>query len=72
MASTLAKINTIKSSQVNKKDSPTFSWTDKEVQLLLERIKIFKVNMEAEGVGWESLRGTLHVNFQPGVKFIPE
>ena len=56
MASTLAKTNTIKSSQVNKKDDPTFSWTDKEVELLLESIKIFKVNMEAEGVDWESLR----------------
>ena len=47
----LAKTNTMKSSQVNRKDDPTFSWTDKEVKLLIESIKIFKVNMETEGVG---------------------
>ena len=47
----------MKSSQVNKKKKvPTFSWTDKEVDLLLENVKIFKVNMEAEEVDQESLR----------------
>ena len=56
MASTLAKTNTFKNSQVSKKDGPTFSWTDKEVELLLENVKNFKVNMEAEGVDWESGR----------------
>ena len=55
-ASTLPKTNTIKNSQVNEKDDPTFSWTDKEVELLLDSVKNFKVNMEAEGVDWESLR----------------
>ena len=54
MASTLPKTNTIKNSQVNKKVDPTFSWTDKEVEFLLESVKIFKVNMEAEGVDWGS------------------
>ena len=49
--------NTIKNSQVNKKkDDPSFGWANKEVELLLESIKIFKVNMEAEGVNSESLR----------------
>ena len=56
LASTLPKTNTIKKSQVSKKDDPTFSWTDKEVELLPESVKIFKKNMEAEGVEWESLR----------------
>ena len=56
MESTLPKTNTIKNSQVNKKDDPTFSWTDKEVELLLESVKIFKGNMEAAGVDWEGLR----------------
>ena len=50
MASTLPKKITIKNSQVNKKYCPTFSWTDKEVELLLESVNIFKVNMEAESV----------------------
>ena len=45
MASTLPKTNTIKNNQVNKKDDPTFSGTDKEVELLLESVKIFKVNI---------------------------
>ena len=40
---------------MNKKNDPTFSWTDKEVELLLESIKIFKVNMETERVDWQSL-----------------
>ena len=49
--------NTIKNSQVNKKkDDPSFGWANKEVELLLESIKIFKVNMQAEGVNSESLR----------------
>ena len=56
LASTLPKTNTIKKSQVSKKDDPTFSWTDKEVELLPESVKIFKKNMEAEGVERESLR----------------
>ena len=56
LASTLPKTNTIKKSQVSKKDDPTFSWTDKEVELLPESVKIFKKNMEAEGVEQESLR----------------
>ena len=56
LASTLPKTNTIKKSQVGKKDDPTFSWTDKEVELLPESVKIFKKNMEAEGVERESLR----------------
>ena len=51
---TIAKINTIKDSQVNEKDDSTFCWTDKEAEFLLENIKIVKVNMEAEGVDWES------------------
>ena len=55
-ASTLPKSNTIKNSQVNKKGDATFSWTDKEIQLLLENVKIFKLTLEAEGVDWESLR----------------
>ena len=33
MASNLAKTNKIKTNQVNKKDDPTFNWTDKEVAL---------------------------------------
>ena len=45
MASTLPKTNTIKNNQVNKKDDPTLSGTDKEVELLLESVKIFKVNI---------------------------
>lgn len=45
MASTLPKTNTIKNNQVNKKDDPTFSGTDKEVELLLESLKTFKVNI---------------------------
>ena len=56
LASTLPKTNTIKKSQVGKKDDPTFSWTDKEVELLPESVKIFKKNMEAERVERESLR----------------
>ena len=56
LASTLPKTNTIKKSQVSKKDDPTFSWTDKEVELLPESVKIFKKNMEAEGVERDSLR----------------
>ena len=40
---------------MNKKNDRTFSWTDKEVELLLESIKIFKVNMETERVDWQSL-----------------
>ena len=56
LASTLPKTNTIKKSQVSKRDDPTFSWTDKEVELLPESVKIFKKNMEAEGVERESLR----------------
>ena len=56
LASTLPKTNTIKKSQVSKKNDPTFSWTDKEVELLPESVKIFKKNMEAEGVERESLR----------------
>ena len=54
------KKNTIQNSQVNKKDDPTFSWTDKEVELLLESAKIFRVNMKAEGVNWENLRTKYH------------
>ena len=45
MASTLPKTNTIKNNQVNKKDDPTFSGTDKEVELLLESLKFFQVNI---------------------------
>ena len=45
MASTLPKTNTIKNNQVNKKDDPTFSGTDKEVELLLETLKFFQVNI---------------------------
>ena len=60
LPSTLLKTNTIQNSQVNKKDDPTFSWTDKEVELLLESAKIFRVNMKAEGVNWENLRTKYH------------
>ena len=56
MASTLLKTNTIKNSQVFEKDDPTFSWTDKEMEVLFESVQILKVNMEAEGVDWENLR----------------
>ena len=56
----LYRSNTIKNSQVNKKDDPTFSWTDKEVELLLESVKIFRVNMKVEGVNWENLRTKYH------------
>ena len=42
MVSTLPKTNTIKNSEVNKKDDSTFSWTDKEVELLLESVKFLK------------------------------
>ena len=56
MASTLLKTNTIKNSQVFEKDDPTFSWTDKETEVLFESVQILKVNMEAEGVDWENLR----------------
>ena len=56
MASTLLKTNTVKNSQVFEKDDPTFSWTDKEMEVLFESVQILKVNMEAEGVDWENLR----------------
>ena len=56
MASTLLKTNTIKNSQVFEKDDPTFSWTDKEMEVLFESVQILKVNIEAEGVDWENLR----------------
>lgn len=56
LASTLPKMNTIKNSQVSKKDDPTFSWTDKEVELLPESVKTFEKKMEAEGVERENLR----------------
>ena len=56
MASTLLKTNTIKNSQVFEKGDPTFSWTDKEMEVLFESVQILKVNMEAEGVDWENLR----------------
>ena len=45
-----------KIAKLTKKDDPSFGWANKEVELLLESIKIFKVNMEAEGVNSESLR----------------
>ena len=38
------------------KNNITFSWTGKGVELLLESVKVFKVNMEAERLDWESLR----------------
>ena len=43
-----------KIAKLTKKDDPSFGWANKEVELLLESIKIFKVNMEAEGVNSDS------------------
>ena len=49
-------VNLVKNSQVFKKDDPTFSWTDKEIEVLFESVQILKVNMEAKEVDWENLR----------------
>ena len=33
-----------------------FSWTDKEIELLLENIKSFKVDQETKAVDWETVK----------------
>ena len=36
--------------------SSTFAWTDKEIELLLESIKSYKVECESDGIDWESVK----------------
>ena len=38
------------------KSVAVFNWTDKEIELLLETVKSFKVENDAEGIDWESCR----------------
>ena len=33
-----------------------FSWTDDEIQLLLESVNKYKCKREYEGINWESIR----------------
>ena len=38
------------------KSVAVFNWIDKEIELLLETIKLFKAENDAEGIDWESCR----------------
>lgn len=54
--------------KVNKMASEgSFTWTDKEIELLLETVKAYKVENELQGKDWESIRTkyeTITGNFQ--------
>ena len=38
------------------KNVAVFTWTDKEIELLLETVKSFKAENDAEGIDWERCR----------------
>ena len=53
MAKRKADVNPTDPSQAKKN---IFSWTDSEIQLLLETTKDFKAKQEYEGVDWNTIR----------------